>query len=52
MFIGLLTGVVSASHHAKCILLNIQKCMTKPNLINLHPNEFSQNYTIIHLRLN
>ena len=55
MIIGLLTGVVSASNHTKRLSLNIQKCMTKPNLINLYPNESSHelhNYTIIYLHLN
>ena len=36
------TGVVSASNHTKCMLLSNQKCMTQPALINLHPNEYSQ----------
>ena len=44
IFIGLLTGLVSVSNHAKCILLSNQKCMTKPTLINLHPNEYSQEF--------
>ena len=55
MIIGLLTGVVSASNHTKRLSLNIQKCMTKPNLINLYPNESSHelhNYIIIYLHLN
>ena len=42
MFIGLLTGTVSASNHTKCVSLSKQKCMTQPTLINLHPNEYSQ----------
>ena len=42
MFIVLLTGIVRASDHTKCILLNNQKCMTQPFLINLHPKECSQ----------
>ena len=44
MFIGLLTGIVSASNHTKCISLGNQKCMTQPTLINLHPNEYSQEF--------
>ena len=40
--IGLLTGIVSASNHAKCLFLSNQKCMIQPTLINLHPNEYSQ----------
>ena len=41
VFIGLLTGLVNASDHTKCILLSNPKCMTKPTLINLDPNEYS-----------
>ena len=42
IFIGLLTGIVSASNHAKCISLCNQKCLIQPTVINLHPNEYSQ----------
>ena len=42
IFIGLLTGLVNGSNHTKCISLSNQKCMTQPILINLHPNEYSQ----------
>ena len=38
IFIVLVTGIV------KCVLLNNQKCMTQPTLINLHPNEYSQEF--------
>ena len=38
----LLTVIVSASNHTKCMLLSNQKCMTQPTFINLHPNEYSQ----------
>ena len=41
-FIGLLTSIVNACNHAKCISLNDQQCMTQPTLINLHPNECNQ----------
>ena len=41
MFIGLLTSIVSAPNHTKCVLLNNQKCMTRPTFIILHPNEYS-----------
>ena len=34
MFFGLLTSIVNASNHTKCVSLNNQ-----PNLINLLPNE-------------
>ena len=38
IFIGLLTGIVSASNHTNCVSLSNQKCMIQPTLINLHPN--------------
>ena len=44
IFIGLLTVIVSASSHTKCVSLSKQKCMTQPTLINLHPNEYSQEF--------
>ena len=42
MFIGLLTGLVNASNHTKCVPLSNQKCEIQLILINLHPNEYSQ----------
>ena len=39
-FVNLLTSIVSASDHTRCALLNNQKCMTQPTLINLRPNEY------------
>ena len=51
IFIGLLNDLVNRSNHTKCVLLNNQKFVIQPALINLHPNEF-QNFTIIHFRLN
>ena len=44
IFIGLLTGLVNGSNHTKCVLLSNQKCMIHPTLINLHPNEYSQEF--------
>ena len=44
IFIGLLTDIVSASNHRKSVSLSNQKCMTQPTLINLHPNECSQEF--------
>ena len=41
MFIGLLTSIVSASNHTKCVLLSNQKCIIQHTLINLHPNEYT-----------
>ena len=43
MFIGLLASVaVNASSHTKYVSLNNQKCEIQPTLINLHPNEYTQ----------
>ena len=43
-FIGLLTGLVNGSNHTKCVSSSYQKCMTRPTLINLHPNEYNQEF--------
>ena len=42
--IGLLPGLVNGSNHTKCVSLSNQKCMIQPTLINLHPNEYSQEF--------
>ena len=42
--IGLLTGVVNGSNHIKCVSLSNQKCMMQPALMNLYPNEYSQEF--------
>ena len=42
IFIGLFTGLVNGFNHKKCVLLSNQKCMIQPNLVNLRPNEYSQ----------
>ena len=44
MFMGLLISIVNASNHAKCVSFSNQKCMIQPTLINLHPNEYSQEF--------
>ena len=44
LFIGLLTIIVSASNHTRCMSLSNQKFMTEPTLINLHANEHSQEF--------
>ena len=44
IFVELLTGIVSASNHTKCVSLSNQKCMTQTTLINLHPNEYTQEF--------
>ena len=42
MFIVLITNIVNASNHIKCVSLSNQKCEIQPTLINLHPNEYNQ----------
>ena len=42
--IVLLTVIVNTSSHAKSVLLINQECMNQPSLINLHPNEYSQEF--------
>ena len=44
MLIVLLTSIVSASNHTKCVSLSNQKCMIQLTLINLNPNEYSQTF--------
>ena len=44
MLIVLLTSLANASSHTKCVTLSNQKCLTQPTLINLHPNEYSQEF--------
>ena len=44
MLIVLLTGIISAFNHTKCISLSNQKFMTEPTLINLHSNKYSQEF--------
>ena len=44
MFMELLICIVIASNHTKCVLLSNQKCMTQPTIINLYPDEYSQEF--------
>ena len=44
MFIVLLASIVNASNHTKCVSLSNQKCINQPTLINLHPNEYSEEF--------
>ena len=44
IFIGLLSSIVDASNQTKLISLSNQKCKIQPTLINLHPNEYSQEF--------
>ena len=48
MFIGLLTSLVSAFSHTKCVSLNNQKCMTQPTFIQMNS---VKNYITIHFWL-
>ena len=40
----LLSNIFNRSNHTKYVSLNNQKCMTQPALINLHTNEYSQDF--------
>ena len=42
MFIVMLTNIVNASNHTKCVSSSNQKCEIQPTPINLNPNEYSQ----------
>ena len=44
MFIVLLSNVINGSNHTKRMLLSNQSCMAQPTLINLHPNEYGQEF--------
>ena len=41
---GLLISIVNASDRRNCVSLSNQKCMIQPTLINLHRNEYSQEF--------
>ena len=45
IFIWLLTGLVNGSDHKKSVSLSNQKCEVQSTFINLHPNEYSQDFT-------
>ena len=44
MFIVLLSNIVNGPNHETYVPLSSQKCMTQPTLINLYPNEYSQEF--------
>ena len=44
IFIGLLSSRVNASNHTKCVSLSNQKCEIQTTVINLHLNEYSQEF--------
>ena len=52
ILIGLLTGILNVSNHTKGVLLSNQKCMIQPTLINLHSNEYNQEFHYYQFQLN
>ena len=52
MFIALLASIINVSTHTKCVSLSNQKCEIQPTFINLHLNEYSQEFHYYHLQLN
>ena len=44
MFILSLSSIVNASNHEKCVSLSNQKCEVQSTFINLHSNEYSQEF--------
>ena len=44
MFIGLFTRLVNGSNHTKCMSFSNNNCMIQSTLINLHPNEYNQEF--------
>ena len=50
IFIGLLIGLGHGYDHTKCVSLSNHKCMIQPTFIDLHPNNYRQDfhyYTIV-----
>ena len=43
-FMGFLISILNESNHTKCVSLSNQKCLIQPTLINLHLNEYSQDF--------
>ena len=37
-------NIVNGSNHTKCMSFSNQKCMIQPTIINLHSNEYSQEF--------
>ena len=44
MFIVLLASMVNASNHTRCVSFSNQKCKIQPTLINLHSNQYIQEF--------
>ena len=42
IIIGLLTSLVNASIHTKCVFVTDQKYTLQPTSINVHPNEYTK----------
>ena len=42
IIIGLLTSLVNASNHTKCVFVTDQKYTLQPTSINVHPNEYNK----------
>ena len=42
MFIVLITSLVNASNHRKCVSSNNQQCMIQTTFINIHSYEYTQ----------
>ena len=51
MSVVLLTSMVNASNHTKCISLSNQQCTIQPTLINLHQTNILEDSVTIHLQL-
>ena len=52
MFMVLLSNIINASKHTKCVSLSTQKCEIQPFLTNLHPNQTVKNFITIDFQLN
>ena len=44
MFSVLLSYIINGSNYTKCVSLSNQECIIQPTLINLHLNEYSQEF--------
>ena len=44
VFTVVLSSIANSSNHTKCVSLSNQECKIQPTLINLHPNEYSQEF--------
>ena len=43
-FMELLISTVNASDHTNCVSLSNQKCEIQPTFVNLHSNQYSQEF--------